>query len=107
MSGGDKRKLDSLDSFVTITKKSIVTPSSPKQTESDQSALINAEVTEAIDVEFEEPDTLNSSDINQNLNVIDSHPSTHEIDIGFQLSLRTTLTNETKFNNNSRILFRI
>ncbi|CAF2742650.1 unnamed protein product [Rotaria sp. Silwood2] len=97
MSGGDKRKLDSLDSFVTITKKSIVTPSSPKQTESDQSALINAEVTETIDVEFEEPDTLNSSDINQNLNVIDSHPSTHEIDIGFQLSLRTTLTNETKY----------
>ncbi|CAF1148768.1 unnamed protein product [Rotaria sordida] len=97
MSGGDKRKFDSLDSFVTITKKSIVTPSSPKQTESDQSALINAEVTETIDVEFEEPDTLNSSDINQNLNVIDSHPSTHEIDIGFQLSLRTTLTNETKY----------
>ena len=28
---------------------------------------------------------------------IDSYPSTHENDIGFQLSLRTTLTNETKY----------
>lgn len=97
MSGGDKRKLNSLDSFVTITKKSIVRSSSPNQTESDQATLISGEGTETIDVEFEELDTLSSSDINQNLNVIDSFPSTHEIDIGFYLSLRTTLTNEIKY----------
>lgn len=97
MSGGDKRKLESLDSFVTITKKSIVTTSLSEQTESDHSALVNVEATENVDVEFEEPATLDRSDIDQSLTVIDSHPSTHETDIGFQLSLRTTLTNEIKY----------
>ncbi|CAF3245589.1 unnamed protein product [Rotaria sp. Silwood2] len=69
---GDKRKRASLDSFVTVTKKTIVTPSSSEQTEIDQSELNTLEVAEIID------------------------DDTHENDIGFQLSLRTTLTNETK-----------
>ncbi|CAF5114853.1 unnamed protein product, partial [Rotaria sp. Silwood1] len=94
---GDKRKRASRDSFVTVTKKTIVTPPSSEQTETDQSELNTLEVAEIIDDEFEESNNINPSDVSQNLNAIDSHPSTHENDIGFQLSLRTTLTNETKF----------
>jgi hypothetical protein len=94
---GDKRKRASLDSFVTVTKKTIVTPSSSEQTETDQSELNTLEVAEIIDDELKESNNINPSDVSQNLNAIDSHPSTHENDIGFQLSLRTTLTNETKY----------
>lgn len=97
MADGDKRKRESLDTFVTITKKTIVTPSSSEQTEPDHSALVNAEAAETIDAELEELNRITSSDINQKLNIIDSHPSTHENDIGFQLSLRITLTNQTKY----------
>ena len=92
-----KRKLESLDLFVTITKKTIVMPSSSEQAESEQSALIIVEAAETIDTKFEKPDAINSFDINPNLNVIDSYASTHEIDIGFQLSLRITFINETKY----------
>jgi hypothetical protein len=35
--------------------------------------------------------------MNQNFNIIDSHPDTHEKDIDFQLLLHTSLTNETKY----------
>ncbi|CAF1510815.1 unnamed protein product, partial [Rotaria sordida] len=89
---GDKRKRGSLDSFVTVTKKILTTPSPSEQTE-----LVTLDVAQETDGELEEPGKTDSTDINQNLIVIDSHPETHDNDIGFQLSLHDPPTNETKY----------
>ena len=86
---GDKRKLSSLDSFVTITQKTLVTSSSSQQTESVQSELVTYEIDQSIDGELEESENTDSFNVNQNLIVVDSHPDTHDNDIGFQLSLGT------------------
>lgn len=99
---GDKRKRGSLDSFVTVTKKTLTTPSSSEQIEleqpeSDQTELVTLDVAQGTDGESEEPEKTDSTDVNQNLIVIDSHPETHANDIGFQLSLHDPPTNETKY----------
>ena len=94
---GDKREFSSLDSFVTITKKTLITSSSSQQTESVQSELVTHEIDQFIDGELEESENIDSSNVNQNLIVVDSHPDTHDNDIGFQLSLRTPLTDEIKY----------
>ncbi|CAF4935770.1 unnamed protein product [Rotaria sp. Silwood1] len=94
---GDKRKHASLDSFVTITKKPLVTSSSSQLTESIQSELVTHEIAQSIDGEPEESENTDPSNVNQNLIVIDSRPDTHDNDIGFQLSLHTPLTDETKY----------
>ncbi len=94
---GDKRKHGPLNTFVTVTKKPLIKPSSSEQTETDQSEIVSLEVAQQIGTEFEEPENNNSSDMNQNLNIINSHPDTHENDIGFHLLLHTSLTNETKY----------
>jgi hypothetical protein len=79
---GDKRKRGSLDSFVTVTKKTLTTPSSSEQIEleqpeSDQTELVTLDVAQGTDGESEEPEKTDSTDVNQNLIVIDSHPETH------------------------------
>ena len=94
---GDKRNLSSLDSFVTITKRTLVTSSSSQQIESVQSELFTHEIDQSIDGELEELENTDSSDVNQNLIVVDSHSDTYDTDIGFQLSLRTPLTDEIKY----------
>jgi hypothetical protein len=94
---GDKRKHGPLNTFVTVTKKPLITPSSSEQTEPDQSEIVSLEVAQQIGSESEEPENNDSSDMNQNLNIIDSHPDTHGNDIGFQLLLHSSLTNETKY----------
>jgi len=93
----DKRKHGPLNTFVTVTKKPLIKPSSSEQTETDQSEIVSLEVAQQIGTEFEEPENNNSSDMNQNLNIINSHPDTHENDIGSHLLLHTSLTNETKY----------
>jgi hypothetical protein len=92
----DKRKLGPLDSFVTISKKTLITPLSSEGSGPDHSQLSTLEVAQPIGGEFEEPDSADPCDVNQSLNIIDSHPDTHENDIGFQLSLNSPLTDETK-----------
>ena len=67
----DKRKRTSLDSFVTVTKKTVVAPSSSEQTETDQSELNTFEVAEIIDDKLEKSNNINSSEVSQNLNAID------------------------------------
>ncbi|CAF2160173.1 unnamed protein product [Rotaria magnacalcarata] len=93
----DKRKHGSLDSFVTITKNALMTHSSSEQVELDSSEIVSIEVTHPADTEAEEPENNSSSNLNQNLVIIDSHPDTHQNDIGFHLSLRTSITDETKY----------
>ena len=94
---GDKRKLSSFDSFVIITKNTLVTSSSSQRDESVQSELVTHEIDQSIDGELEESENTDSSNVNQNLIVADSHRDTHDNDIGFQLSLRTPLTDEIKY----------
>jgi len=93
----NKRKQGPLDAFVTVTKKPLITPSSSEENEQDQSEIVALEVTQPIRAESEETEHNVSSDVNENLHIIDSHPDTHDNDIGFQLSLHTPLTNETKY----------
>ena len=93
----DKRKYGSLDAFVIITERALIAHSSSKQATSDQSDIASVEAAQPIDLETEEPENNDSSDLNQNLNIVDSHPDTHHNDIGFHLSLNTPLTNEIKY----------
>jgi hypothetical protein len=99
---GDKPKRGSIDSFVTVTKKTLTTPSSSEkiefeQTESGQTELATLDVAQRTDGELEEPKKTDSTDVNQNLTGIDSHPETHDNDIGFQLSSHDPPTNEKKY----------
>ena len=93
----DKRRISSLDSFVTITKKTLVTSSLSQQTESVQSALVTHEIARSIDGELKESEHTNSFNVNQNLIVLDSHSDTHDNHIGFLQSLHTLVTDETKY----------
>ena len=45
----------------------------------------------------EEPESNNSSDLNQNLNIVDSYPDARHNDINFQQPLHIPLTNEIEF----------
>ncbi len=94
---GDQRKHGPLNAFVTITKKPLITPSSSEQTEPDQSEIASLEVAQQIGTESEESENNYSSDMNQNLNILASHPDIHGNDIGFQLLLHTSLTNEAEY----------
>ncbi|CAF5148602.1 unnamed protein product [Rotaria magnacalcarata] len=94
---GDKRKQGPLDAFVTVTKKPLIPSSSSEQAERDQPAIVSLEVAQPIRAESEETEHNVSSGVNENLRIIDSHPDTHDNDIGFELSLHTPLTNETKY----------
>ena len=94
---GDKRKQGPLDTFVTVTKKPLITSTSSEQIEDDQSEIVSLDIVQLLHAESEEAEQDESSDVNGNLRIIDSDPDTHENDIGFQLSLNSSLTNETKY----------
>jgi hypothetical protein len=68
----DKRKYGPLDSFVTISKKTFITPLSSEGSGPDHSQLSTLEVAQPVGGEFEEPDSVDSCDVNQSLNIIDS-----------------------------------
>jgi hypothetical protein len=61
---GDKRKHGPLNTFVTVTKKPLITPSSSEQTEHDQSEIVSLEVVQQIGTKSEEPEN-NDSSVNQ------------------------------------------
>ena len=69
---GDKRKRGSLDSFVTVTKKTLTTPSLSEQieleqSESDQTELVTLDIAQGTDGELEELEKTDSTDVNQNI----------------------------------------
>jgi len=59
---GDKRKLGPVESFVTVTKKTLTTSSSTEESGSDQSQLVTLESAQPINVEVEEPENTDSSE---------------------------------------------
>ena len=93
----DKRKQGLLDTFITVTKKPCVLPTSSEQTEHDESDIVSLDIAESAHDESEETEHNKSSDMSENLLVVDSHPDTHEHDIGFQLSLNISLVDKKKY----------
>ncbi|CAF3200399.1 unnamed protein product [Rotaria sp. Silwood2] len=90
---GNKR---TLDSFVTVTKKTCITSPS-EQTEVDDSDLNTINTDQVNNVNLDQANEINSTNIDQNLTVIDSHPETHDNDIGYQLSQHNPPNDEIKY----------
>ena len=93
----DKRKQGPFDTFITVTEKPFVSPTSSEQIEHDQSEVLPLDIDQSVRDEVEETEHDESFNMNENLNIVDSHPNTHESDIGFQLLLNNSLSNETKY----------
>lgn len=93
----DKRKQGPLDTFITVTKKVFVSSTSSEQIQHDQSDIVSLDVDQSVCDEIQETDRGESSNTNENVNIIDSDPDTHESDIGFQLSLNISLSDKIKY----------
>ena len=62
----DKRKHGSLDAFFIITKRALIAHSSSEQATPDQSDIASVEAAQPVDLETEEPENNDSSDLNHN-----------------------------------------
>ena len=82
---------------LSLTKKAFVSPPSSEKIEHDQSEVLSLDINQSVRDEVEETEHDESFNMNENLNIVDSRPSTHESDSSFQLSLNTSLSDKSKY----------